>query len=401
MQITHHAQRGHHLLADKSVVLHCNHYNVELQNTILLPEYINGYTIQFNAAAEIAIQMLQNLFSTDDTPGKNSIISTAMNLYKKMGLGILQFVEGNAEQALFELGLSHYDAGWRIRFGESDEKAHVFSCGFTAGIMSFMYGKKYNSKFSKKGSKNFIQITEDSQAAYSLKPAPNPYNTFTTPATPEERHGLPCQDITDNVLSALPQSNSSGIIDAFGVYLTYLPSEYYSAISYEFEKALDGTGAIDGLARPLLIESGHVCGFHTFGGIMKSEVWQTVILPLLRNAEDWVYGMIAVINALGWGHWRVSELEPAKKLILQVYNSTEAIGYLNRFGTSLSPKCYMAEGAASAIMNLIYKGNIMEGPELSGAYYKKVFRSQDAFKSKETKCLAKGDPYCEFEFWED
>jgi hypothetical protein len=163
--------------------------------------------------------------------------------------------------------------------------------------------------------------------------------------------------------------------------------------SYRFEEELDKVGGIEGFAKPLLIESGHISGFNTFGGIMTSEVWNTLILPMLSSKEDWVYGMVSVINAFGWGHWHIQELVDNKKLVLRVYNSTVAIACRRHFGIAKRAKCYTAEGAADAIMNLIYKGDIMEAPDLTKEYYNPVFRHESAFSSKETKCVAKGDAY--------
>ncbi len=152
------------------------------------------------------------------------------------------------------------------------------------------------------------------------------------------------------------------------------------------------------MARPLLVESGHICGFNTFGGIMTSDVWKMLVQPLLNTGEDWVYGIVSVINALGWGHWHIKELKPGERLELHVYNSTEALSHRKYFGMADTAKCYTAEGAAAAIMNLIYKGDIMSEPELNKEFYNSVFRSHNAFHSQESKCVAKGDPYCVFEF---
>lgn len=85
-----------------------------------------------------------------------------------------------------------------------------------------------------------------------------------------------------------------------------------------------------------------------------------------------------------------------KRLVIRIYNSYEARGYRKYFGKAKSSKCYMAQGTTSAIMNLIYFGDIHKKPDLTDAFYEKLFSSQEAFYSEETKCFAAGDGYCEF-----
>ena len=62
----------------------------------------------------------------------------------------------------------------------------------------------------------------------------------------------------------------------------------------------------------LLVEAGYRCAFHTFGGIMSSAEWDAVIKPQCEDWKDWVHGMVATINALGWGVYRVAELSEEK-----------------------------------------------------------------------------------------
>ncbi len=391
---------GHHLLNNHSVLLHCNHFNVELQNTILLPEYIPGFDIQFRAAAETAFSLLAACFPGGIRDEAGRILELAGELYQTMGLGLLDLSTLSADGGSVDSMHSHYDQGWQIRFNQTEPRAHVFTQGYIAGVLSFIYNRPFKVDVLLKNSIFQYTATPVDKADYfhGLDQDGAGDVALTLPPDPVYNTELPCRDITREMLNTLPQSAPNGLIDAFGVYLTYLPADYYGKIAYRFEQALDQTGGLKGLARPLLVESGHICGFYTFGGIMTSDVWKTLVQPLLNSREDWVYGIISVINALGWGHWQIADLKADERLLLHVYNSTEALSYRRYFGMADTPKCYTAEGAASAIMNLIYKGDITDDPILDKTYYDAVFRSHNAFHSRETKCVAKGDPYCEFEF---
>jgi hypothetical protein len=118
------------------------------------------------------------------------------------------------------------------------------------------------------------------------------------PATPVDYDGILA------AVSGLPLvGDAHGTIDAFGVHLTRHFANYYNRISFEFLHRLSREYGEEGLAAAseTLIEAGRVCAFNTFGGIMQSTEWNALIRPGLASREDWVHGMVAVVNAFGWG----------------------------------------------------------------------------------------------------
>lgn len=190
--------------------------------------------------------------------------------------------------------------------------------------------------------------------------------------------------IIDTVVGMNPHGNEEGIIDAFGVYLTNHYADYYNRISYNFEKALrDYNKNFVDLAKPLLIEAGHVCGFNTFGGIRRSDAWKGLIAPMCKTKEDEIYGLVSTLNALGWGVWKIISASK-DKLVIRSKNTYESIGFLKEFGKSKHSKCYLATGVAASFMNLVFQKNVYEDVKAN------------KFIAKETKCRSKGDSYCEF-----
>ena len=126
------------------------------------------------------------------------------------------------------------------------------------------------------------------------------------------------QTITTQFSQIPVENDENGLIPAFGVYLTKLFGDYYSAISFEFEELFHkevSDPAVQEAARQLLIEAGHVCGFNTFGGIMKSEPFAAIVVPMITKQSDWVRGMVAVINVLGWGIYEVES--PSCSLVIK------------------------------------------------------------------------------------
>jgi hypothetical protein len=190
--------------------------------------------------------------------------------------------------------------------------------------------------------------------------------------------------------------NEQGFIPAFGVVLTRMYADYYNKISFRFERALQkalGDESSD-IAAPLLVEAGHVCAFNTFGGIMESDEWAAVVQPMLDTHEDWLPGIVGVINALGWGKWKIHELKADEKLVIDIQDSYESTGYVKEFGTADRCKCYLATGGVAGLMNLLYHVDITEKPALTREFYETSFNTPGCFGAEEVMCAAKGDPHC-------
>jgi predicted hydrocarbon binding protein len=189
--------------------------------------------------------------------------------------------------------------------------------------------------------------------------------------------------------------NDEGLIPAFGLYLTRHMADYYNRISYATARRLERSGEVSDDARVLLVEAGHVCAFNTFGGIMKSAEWDAVVRPMIEAREDWIRGMVAVVNAFGWGHWDIAELVPGERLSIRIENAYEACGYLRDYGTSDRPRCYLATGGVAGLMNLLYVGDITARPDLTEESYFELFRGSERFSAEEIRCVAMGHSHCE------
>ena len=174
--------------------------------------------------------------------------------------------------------------------------------------------------------------------------------------------------------------DAKGIIPLFGVYLSLFSVQYYNKLSFDFEKRMGRKKEKE--AEALLIEAAQECGYATFQGIRNSWEWEEIVMPMIENSEDQVFGFTAVSFAFGWGDMEVKELIPDEKLLIQVSDSYEATGYLQLHGPANSGKCYMLRGVAAAFMGLLYGEDYPDG----------CFN----FSAEEPLCRAKGDSYCEF-----
>ena len=173
---------------------------------------------------------------------------------------------------------------------------------------------------------------------------------------------------------------SKGIISLFGVYLSLFSVNYYNRLSFDFEIKMGQQREAE--AKTLLIEAAQECGYATFQGIRDSWEWEQVVTPMVENKEDLILGFVAVAVAFGWGDLSVVELDQGEKLVMRASDSYEARGYLEKYGRAKSEKCYMLQGVTAAFMDLVYGGDYPD--------------SCFTFAAQESRCRAKGDPYCEF-----
>jgi predicted hydrocarbon binding protein len=174
--------------------------------------------------------------------------------------------------------------------------------------------------------------------------------------------------------------DAKGIIPTFGVYLSLFFVDYYNQLSFQFEKIWGNNRREE--AAHLLVQAAQECGYATFQGIRNSWEWEKLVQPMIETHEDQILGFTALAEAFGWGGLEVMELVPERELTIKVTDSYEATGYLERYGQAGSGKCYMLQGVTAAFMDLLYGEDYPEG----------CF----TFQTVETRCRAKGDPFCEF-----
>jgi hypothetical protein len=132
----------------------------------------------------------------------------------------------------------------------------------------------------------------------------------------------------------------------------------------------------------LLKHAALACGVNTLGGILNSAEWEAIITPMVESDKDNILGLVAVTNALGWGFWELIELDSGKKAVFHAKYPYEANGYKSKYGKSSDGVCYMLQGVAAAMMELIFP---REGCE---KYYH--------YDAVEPQCIAKGDSHCVF-----
>lgn len=389
--------RGRHSLGGQPLVFHCNHYNYWLQKTLLLDDSLGMDVVIRDAAQSVAASCLRQQ-ATELGAEPSARRALVRDTFSELGFGTID-ESGLGEQggtAVFPT--SHYGLALAPAAGKPFRRAqNLFDQGYAAGAADALTGR--SNGFEGRG----VACHSVGDPRGEVRVIPRSGGGFEAvglgPSRPEPVPGRLVASNVDEpaILAALAtldfSGNEEGLTPRFGVMLTHHFANFYNRISFEFARRMEGSGMMDE-AEALLVEAGHRCAFNTFGGIMTSPEWAAVIKPQLKTTEDWAHGMVAVVNALGWGVWRIAELS-SRRLVVQAWDDYESMGYLAMYGTASRPVAWLMAGGCAGLMNLIYPGQIAAGPRLDEAFYERIFNSPEAFKARQTKSAAMGDAYSE------
>ncbi|MCB0384438.1 MAG: 4-vinyl reductase, partial [Bdellovibrionales bacterium] len=188
--------------------------------------------------------------------------------------------------------------------------------------------------------------------------------------------------IRDTVFGLPLEGNEQGLIPAFNVYLAHMPREFYNAVSGLFVKQMEAQGLGD-TGYAMLEEDAEVCSLTTFSGIMASDEWAALVQPMIKHTEDNIFGLVAIINALGWGSVRLIEHTASDTLNVQTANAYEIYTPADLRMRDSDTHCPMMSGVMAGLMELVYLDIPYE--DRRGLY-----------QTKETDCTANGHDFCDF-----
>lgn len=402
--------RHAYITAQEPSIFHCHHYNTYLQAVIEdAKNYLNVYPILIESAQEISYSQFKFHFSQNDfsTNHRKVIVE---DYFQFCGFGLIDLSTATATGGTVTVASDHYGIGWKSKFGlRSKELPGVsfFTLGYILGALEAIYDLKngeltgQQSHCLAKGDpcSQFIIRPQEDKTTLGNSPKEGQFQTGNVlPATCGQIDAIGIRDAVVNM--PLEGSTSDGLINAFGVLLTRMYANYYCLISYKFLKLFEKQLVVDGiqLASQLLTEAGHICAFNTFGGIMQSAEWNALIKPMIQSKEDWVHGIVSVVNAFGWGIWEIIELIPNEKLVIKITSGYEANSFLQCYNHSTVPISFLATGGVAGIMNLIYHSPLTEKPiSLSEKNYRTLFKNQKCFKATQTACRSLGHRFDIFE----
>ncbi|MCK5719266.1 MAG: hypothetical protein KAH84_04865 [Thiomargarita sp.] len=386
---------GHNIIGGLNRVYHCNFYNAYLQMAVLLTRGVGQQDpsdLLTDSVTPLIKILKQNGYTNLDL----------IQEFSYCGFGILE----QLDELHWQTPRSHY--------GEvlcSHSKPHN-SCYFTAGYIQGIVDKKIEEvecKLLDTAADKFIGYNETISLDNYLI-----YDFALQTEIPQVFAFDGCQEFNTQVdevkiiseLEKIPlcgnyNSPATGLIEVFNTVLTNHFADYYNRISYETYFALCDAGIPEEDSKEMFIQAGHVCAFNTFGRIMCSTEWYNLIVPMCQNKDDWLHGMVAIINILGWGVYRIEKIEVEKELIMRVYNSYEGIGFRRMYlpekvGNDKNTS-FLAMGAILGLAHLLWKIDIRDKPELTQDFYVKQFNNPDnSYIIEQTDSIITGDNYDRF-----
>lgn len=391
-------------IGGEAMIFHCHHYLTNLHKTILDAKNIDSRPFLIGSAADAVYGQFKNL-SENLTIDESKKL--AEEIYKCFGYGLINLNSLDENGITLQTKKSFFSKTWKMKFGKSDIPMDFYTLGFLAAVYAVIFNKKlsdinveqtkcmacddaYNELIIKEGECNFKIYPK--KGAFRFKDV--------------EKVNLNWEyeeQITNTFLNAHQTmvGNEEGLIPAFGVYITRNQSDYVNRLQIEFARKMEEEIGPYGvtLAGELLMEAGHACGFFTYGGILTSNEWRTYVAPFVKTKEDWIKGLISLINTMGWGYHtciRVSE----KGGIFRNYNDFEDISYLRLYGENSYPIHWANSGGFTGLMQLIYQTNLYETGDIETEEgFIKMRQAKIGFKTRMTKGISCGDDYLEVEIY--
>jgi hypothetical protein len=171
------------------------------------------------------------------------------------------------------------------------------------------------------------------------------------------------------------QGDENGLIPEYEVLVNLLPvkllntfSERIMAAAPPEKKAIVEEG---------LVRAAYECGYHTGCGIITSDIFNEVVLPMVTEGEkDVLRGAYAAFTAWGWAKSGIVQLKEGEKMVIRAFDYYEA----DSGGEGL--RGYMLRGLSQAFFDLAYADSYPDG--------------MDTYVCHQTKGIEVGDPYGEF-----
>jgi hypothetical protein len=171
------------------------------------------------------------------------------------------------------------------------------------------------------------------------------------------------------------QSDEDGLIPEYEVLVNLLPVSLLNTFSEKILKAAPPEKKEQVEAG--LVRAAYECGYHTGCGVITSDVFNEVVIPMVTDGEiDILRGAYAAFTAWGWAKAGIVQIKEGEKMVVRAFDYYEADGG----GEGL--RAYMLRGLSQAFFDLAYADPYPDG--------------MDTFVCHQTKGIEMGDSYGEF-----
>lgn len=181
-------------------------------------------------------------------------------------------------------------------------------------------------------------------------------------------------DVVKSLVKVTVHSNEHGLIPEYEVLVNLLPVALLNTLA---ERLLAAAPDRKDEIEAGLVKAAYECGYHTGCGIITSEVFNDVVMPMVTEGEkDILRGAFAAFTAWGWAKSGIVQLKEGEKMIVRAFDYYEA----DSQGEGL--RAYMLRGLNQAFFELAYADPYPDG--------------MNTYVCKQTKGLEVGDAYGEF-----
>ena len=171
------------------------------------------------------------------------------------------------------------------------------------------------------------------------------------------------------------QGDENGLIPEYDVLVNLLPVNLLNTFSERMMAAAPAEKKA--VVEEGLVRAAYECGYHTGCGIITSDIFNDVVLPMVTEGEkDILRGAYAAFTAWGWAKSGIVQLKEGEKMVIRANDYYEAESQ----GEGL--RAFMIRGLCQAFFELTYSDPYPDG--------------MDTFVCQQTKGIELGDPYGEF-----
>ncbi|MFA6143928.1 MAG: hypothetical protein WCW84_06400 [Sulfurimonas sp.] len=391
-------------VAGEAMIFHCHHYMNYLQRSILDAEYIESHLFLIGAAADSVYNQLATLCVGLDIESSKRL---AEQMYKTFGYGLIDLSTMDENGIELQTDKSFFSQTWQMKFGASKKPVDYYTTGYLAAVYAVLYNKSLKEIEAMQvscmacGDQFNKHSIRSGKGNFSIYP-PKEKTAFKN--VPKLKLGWEHEETISNTFLGAHATfigDQDGLIPAFGVYLVRNQSDYVNRLQFEFIKAMSEIAGEYGekLGSELLLEAGYACGFFTYSGLMTSKEWDGAVRPYLKTKEDWIRGLISVINTMGWGYHTIVELSE-NRAVFRNYNDFEDLSFVRMYGKSNYPIHWANSGGFTGLMQLIYNTDLVDGhPIESEEGFRQMRRSHIGYKTSMTKGISCGDDYLEVEVY--
>jgi hypothetical protein len=400
---------GHDLLFvnNSQLIYHCHHFNLFFDQTI--DDAVGaeaGAKLRFRAGRQSARHMISALKERKGLNTPPEIIDAAQKLFASLG-------QGKVDLSTSEFGGTsvgeylHYGYSWKEKYGSKVKRKHpadAFALGYSAAANEIAYGLDLGEiggretecialgdpqcrlKLSRSNEREqTVHFTED-QAQELLGDSMEGLD--------EERIEQIAAGLKD--FTASVDSDERGLIQAFGVFVSRNSANYYNQIAFEAVNELEKIDpSLGETGEELLREAGRQCGFNTYGGILTSPEWESMVGAPTSNPQEIAGSCMAISRALGFGHWTLHEFKEDERIVIRTPATYETGYYRANYGMSEHSRSYILHGAAIAVAHLAHGIDWDDDPTISSERYNELIAGNTDWQWEAPNCHSCGDDFTE------